>query len=168
MSSCSGSAPTVAPPLFLQRGSDCFRPRLEPVELTGPQEEHGVDGCVQRRLLVYSNLHVVDAPLEHQGAESQRLYLAGHQRVPAGEGEDLVRQVPGGVDTLGPVPVRDALQETGELSWESDSLSRTWTISRGLTDPGLGSGTLPVNSLHLESCTSMKGPSKTCCTWEKV
>lgn len=37
-----------------------------------------------------------------------------------------------------------------------------------LTDPGLGSGTFPVNSLHFESCTSMYGPSKAFCTSEKA
>lgn len=37
-----------------------------------------------------------------------------------------------------------------------------------LTDPGLGSGTFPVYSLHFESCTSMYGPSKTLCTSEKA
>lgn len=37
-----------------------------------------------------------------------------------------------------------------------------------LTDPGLGSGTFPVYSLHLESCTSMYGPSNTLCTSEKA
>lgn len=37
-----------------------------------------------------------------------------------------------------------------------------------LTDPGLGSGTFPVYSLHFESCTSMYGPSKTFCTSEKA
>lgn len=36
------------------------------------------------------------------------------------------------------------------------------------TDPGRGSGTLPVYSLHFESCTSMKGPSKTFWTSEKA
>lgn len=36
------------------------------------------------------------------------------------------------------------------------------------TDPGLGSGTFPVYSLHFESCTSMYGPSNTFCTSEKV
>lgn len=117
---------------------------------------------------MHSDLHIVDAPLEHQGSLTLRLDLASHQRVPAGEGEDVVGQVSGGVDTLSPVPVRDALQETGELGGEAGYGSKTWTDCRGLTDPGLGSGTLPVNSLHLESCTSIKGPSKTCCTWEKV
>lgn len=81
--------------------------------------------------------------------------LASHQRVPAGKGENVVRQVSGGVDTLGPVPVRDALVKEGELSGDYGSLTRTMPYFRGLTDPGLGSGTLPVNSLHLESCTSM-------------
>lgn len=37
-----------------------------------------------------------------------------------------------------------------------------------LTDPGLGSGTFPVYSLHFESCTSMYGPSKAFCTSEKA
>lgn len=37
-----------------------------------------------------------------------------------------------------------------------------------LTDPGLGSGTFPVYSLHFESCTSMYGPSNTFCTSEKA
>lgn len=36
------------------------------------------------------------------------------------------------------------------------------------TDPGLGSGTFPVYSLHFESCTSMYGPSNTFCTSEKA
>lgn len=66
---------------------------------------------------MHSDLHIVDAPLEHQGAQSQWLDLAGHQWVPAGEGEDVVWQVSGGVDTLGTVSVRDALQETEESQW---------------------------------------------------
>lgn len=70
---------------------------------------------------MHSDLHIVDAPLEHQGAQSQRLDLAGHQRVSTGEGEDVVGQVSRGVDTLSPVLVRDALQETEELSGESGS-----------------------------------------------
>ncbi|TNN84834.1 hypothetical protein EYF80_004879 [Liparis tanakae] len=37
-----------------------------------------------------------------------------------------------------------------------------------LTDPGLGSGTFPVYSLHFESCTSMNGPSNALCTSEKA
>lgn len=37
-----------------------------------------------------------------------------------------------------------------------------------LTDPGLGSGTFPVYSLHFESCASMYGPSKTFCTSAKA
>lgn len=47
-------------------------------------------------------------------------------------------------------------------------VERVWVEWAGLTDPGLGSRTFPVYSLHFESCTSMNGPSNAFCTSEKA
>lgn len=78
--------------------------------LTSSQKQNGVKVPVQRRLLVHSHPHVVDAALEHERAQPHGVHLAGHQRVPSGESEDVVGEVSGGVDALGSVQICNTLQ----------------------------------------------------------
>lgn len=80
------------------------------MKLTRPQEQNGVQVPVQRRLLVHGYPHVVDAALEHERAQPDGAHLTGHQRVPSGESQDVVREVPGGVDALGSVQICNTLQ----------------------------------------------------------
>ena len=75
------------------------------VKLTSSQEQDSISVPVQRRLFVHDYLDVVDAPLEHERAHTHRVHLAGHQRVPPGEGEDVVGEVSGRVDALWPVDI---------------------------------------------------------------
>lgn len=74
-------------------------------KLTSPQKQNRVHVSIQRLLLVHCYLHVVDVPFEHERAHPHRVHLAGHQRVPPGKSEDIVWQVSGRVDALGPVQI---------------------------------------------------------------
>lgn len=80
------------------------------MKLTSSQKQNGVKVPVQRRLLVHRYPHVVDAALEHERAQPDGVHLTGHQRVPSGESEDVVREVPRGVDALGSVQICNTLQ----------------------------------------------------------
>lgn len=143
------------------------------MKLTSSQKQNSVKVSIQRRLFVNRYPHVVDAPFEHEWAKPDWVHLTGHQWVPSGKGEDIIREVSRGVDALGSVNICNTLQRTTkDHRWLGKSETDTEILHkesvRAPTDPGLGSGTFPVYSLHLESCTSMYGPSKTLCMSKKA
>lgn len=84
---------------------DSFR-----MKLTSSQKQNSVKVPVQRWLLVHGYPHVVDAPFEEEWAQPDGVHLTGHQRVPSGKSEDVIREVSRGVDALGSVHVCDTLQ----------------------------------------------------------
>ncbi len=87
------------------------------VKLTSPQKQNRVKVSIQRRLLVHSDLHIVDTPLEHERAHPYRMHLARHQWVPSGKSEHIIWEVTRGVDSLGPVQIRYALDRRGTEGW---------------------------------------------------
>lgn len=142
------------------------------IKPTSSQKQNRVKVSVQRWLLVHSYSHVVNVPFEHEWAQPDWVHLTGHQWVPSDKSEDVIREVSRGVDALRSVHICNTLQRnTKDHRWlgksDIEMLHEEWVCWKP-TDPGLGSGTLPVYSLHFESCTSMYGPSKTFCTSEKA
>lgn len=75
------------------------------MKLTSSQKQNSVNISIQCRLFVHCYLDIVDTSFEHEGAHTYWVHLFGHQRVPSGEGEDIVWEISRRVDVLGPVQI---------------------------------------------------------------